>query len=168
MGLRFSVRILHFIIQMGQWTCLFHLQVSSRLAKKELALPATMWVIWPGPQKAKAHPIFPRVQALCVLFTLQEALVRPGLNPPKHVIRLCPTCPAQLRTCMVLPCSTGPGNNIPEDLLSNDHHPLERSRVVFSSVSPKALLPTFCKFIKSEKFILDFCFFPFFFLSIAD
>lgn len=93
----------------------------SSLAEKGSSLPATMWVIWPGPQKAqeaKTHCIFPSDQAPWILSSLLE-------NPDQ----------AWTQTLIIIPSarfqhvqlswelsgsqsSSGPRNNIPDNLLT--------------------------------------------------
>ena len=65
-------------------------------------------------------------------------------------------------TWVVLKSSSGPRNNIADNLLTKWSSPYRTQQscilIAFSSISPKGLLPTFCKFTMSEIFILNFGF----------
>ena len=63
---------------------------------------------------------------------------------------------------VVLKSSSGPRNNTPDNLLIKWSSPFRTQQsyilIAFSSISPKGLLPTFCKFTMSDIFILNFGF----------
>lgn len=120
-GLCFSLRIPHFIHYMRWLDRLLYLQVSSSRAEKGPTLPCnkvrhlTKSTEGPGSQGTPrisqwSGPMSP------ILFSRKPWS---GLDPTshQHAFSPSPTCPTQLRTCMVLLSSSGPGNNIPENLL---------------------------------------------------
>ena len=149
-------------ITWGGQDCLLHLQLSSSLAEKGSSLPSNnvghLTRSTEGPGSQDTLHISQWSGPMNPVFSSRKPWSGLDPNPHHHSFSPFPTCSTQLRTEWFSKVHLDQEITSLTIFWPNDHHPSEPSSyilIAFSSISPKGLLPTFCKFTMSEIFILN-------------